>query len=155
MGPDLTCCPLSRVRGCHLVDPKPDAGPRPVCTLSKAFAALAQAGKLPAKQVFNAEVFGHKDRKPGKSEPEWTFEDIQGQSVGRVDATSCALPSDPTATTSPAPSNGGGGACSSDGDCNPGGDGSGPHLPERPLRPRVSLERSMRGAKTGHTGQCR
>ena len=63
----------------------------PACTLSKAFAALEKAGKLPAKPVFNADVFVHKSSTTGKLDSAWSIDDIQHQPVGRVDATSCAI----------------------------------------------------------------
>jgi hypothetical protein len=65
--------------------------PSPACTLSKAFAALEKAGKLPAKPVFNADVFVYKSSSTGKLDSNWSIADIQGQSIGKVDATSCAI----------------------------------------------------------------
>jgi hypothetical protein len=64
--------------------------PSPVCTLSKALAAVEKAGKLPARPVYNADLFCRKTR-TGKVESTWILDDIQGQPIGRVDATSCAV----------------------------------------------------------------
>jgi len=59
----------------------------PVCTLSKAFAALDQAGKLPPRPVYTADVYVI------GSDPLWTFLQItSGQpNIGYVNATTCAL----------------------------------------------------------------
>jgi hypothetical protein len=56
----------------------------PVCTLAKAFGALAKAGKLPEKPVFNVTVFG-------LARPHWSIDSIQGETIGSVDATTCAV----------------------------------------------------------------
>jgi hypothetical protein len=62
----------------------------PVCTLSKALSALASAGKLPQRPVYDVSLFVSSVRAHGAS-AEWVISDIQNLTTGSVDATSCAV----------------------------------------------------------------
>jgi hypothetical protein len=104
----------------------------------------------------NAGKFGFKRTVPSEA---WHYEffgtDPGGSCSAGGSASGVPLSSVPTETASSAPSSGGGAACGSDGDCNPGANGSGLICQSRRCVPGCHTAAQCGGAKTCHEGQCR
>jgi hypothetical protein len=100
----------------------------------------------------NAGSFGFKRTVPSEA---WHYEFFGTDPGGSCSAGGSAPGVTPLSAPSPAPSNGGGGACSSDGDCNPGSEGSGLMCESHRCVPGCHSDAQCAGAKTCHAGQCR